>query len=212
MQINLADFAIATNVLGPGRRAIVWVQGCPRSCPSCITPHMQPFGVRRELIAPGDLASRVLSHMPLDGITFVGGEPFSHARELAALVDTLRSEVDVGVVTYTGHTLEQIQRVRSADWEALLAVTDLLIDGEYLEERACDLLWRGSENQTLHFLSNRYAPLAPYVRSARGRLLEIALNNRGELRIIGIPDKAFFETLACQLADQGVDLTFITPS
>lgn len=204
--INLADFAVASNVLGPGRRAIIWVQGCPRRCPGCITPHMQWFNIDREWVTPASLAQRVLSCLPLEGVTFVGGEPFSHALQLSELVKRIRQSVNLSVVTYTGHQYARIQALRKPEWEALLNVTDLLIDGEYIEEQACDLIWRGSANQQLHFLSARYRPLAPYVQHARGRLLEFGVNQQGQLRVIGIPEPNFFEQFAERLQERGVNL------
>lgn len=207
--INLADFAVATNVLGPGRRAIIWVQGCPRRCPGCITPHMQRFDIEREFITAADLAQRVLVQMPLEGVTFVGGEPFSHALQLSQLVNIIRQSVNLSVVTYSGHTLAQIEAAQKEEWQALLAVTDLLIDGEYIEEQACDLIWRGSANQQLHFLTARYQPLAPVVVNARGRLLEFSINQWGQLQVIGIPAPDFFDDLSERLHEEGVDLTMI---
>jgi len=210
--INLADFDVATNVLGPGRRALIWVQGCPRRCPHCITPHMQRFDIEREWISPAVLAERVLAQLPLEGITFVGGEPFSHARQLSALVQEIRKTVNLSVVTYTGHSLNRIRAVKRPDWQHLLALTDLLIDGEYLEQESCDLLWRGSANQQLHFLSPRYQRLAPYVQHARGRLLDIRYSAHGLLRVIGIPEPGFFDQLLAGLNEEGVVLTLPEPS
>lgn len=205
--INLADFAVATNVLGPGRRAIIWVQGCPRRCPKCITSQMQRFDINREWVTPAELARRVLACLPLEGMTFVGGEPFSHARQLSELVRLVRQTVDLSVVTYSGHKLARIQALRLPAWQALLEVTDLLIDGEYIEAQSCDLIWRGSFNQQLHFLTPRYQSLAPYVQNARGRLLEFGVNPQGQLRVIGIPEPGFFDQLGERLHSKGVNLT-----
>lgn len=205
-KINLADFAIAADVLGPGRRALVWVQGCPRRCYHCITPHMQDLKQVREIVTVDDLAQRILLQLPLEGITFLGGEPFAHAQALAALVRTLRSTTDLSVVTYTGYTLTQLHEANNPAWDALLAVSDILIDGEYIEAQACDLLWRGSANQQLHFLTPRYAALAPLVQNARGRLLEFSLDRQGRLRVIGIPEPDFFVRLQSNLAAHEVSL------
>jgi hypothetical protein len=34
---------------------------------------------------------------------------------------------------------------------------DILVDAPYIEEQRAPLLWRGSRNQTVHFLTSRYA-------------------------------------------------------
>jgi anaerobic ribonucleoside-triphosphate reductase activating protein len=205
-RVNLADFDVATNVLGPGRRAIVWVQGCPRRCEGCITPDMLRFDVDREWISADALAARVLDEMPLEGVTFVGGEPFSQAAGLARVASRLREAAGLSVVTYTGHTLEELLagRARSNGWAYLLDATDLLVDGEYVSALACDLLWRGSSNQRLHFLTSRYESLAAAIVAARGRLLHISVGPSGALRIVGIPDEAFVARLYASLEARGV--------
>jgi len=56
------------------------------------------------------------------------------------------------VITYTGYTFEDLWRRAQDDiWTArLLDLTDLLIDGPYMEElRDLELLFRGSSNQRL---------------------------------------------------------------
>jgi anaerobic ribonucleoside-triphosphate reductase activating protein len=43
-------------------------------------------------------------------------------------------------------------------WAALLAETDLLIDGPYVAELSCAAPLRASSNQQLHFLTGRIRP------------------------------------------------------
>jgi anaerobic ribonucleoside-triphosphate reductase activating protein len=103
-----------------------------------------------------EVARTVLAYGECEGLTFVGGEPFSQARALADLVECLKESRDLGVVTYSGFTLSQIRGANDQEWSRLLACTDLLIDGEFVQEQQSNRLWRGSSNQELHFLSNRY--------------------------------------------------------
>jgi anaerobic ribonucleoside-triphosphate reductase activating protein len=203
--INLADFTIATDVLGPGRRAILWVQGCPRRCKGCITEHMQPFDIDREWITAAHLAQRILAHAPLEGITLVGGEPFSHAHALATLVRELHATTALSVVTYTGHTRAWLEAHSCREWQALLAVTDLLIDGEYRADQACNLLWRGSSNQQLHFLTPRYAPLEPLVQHAPGERLEFQIRKDGQVRLVGVPTPDLLRQLVTHLRERHIE-------
>ena len=54
------------------------------------------------------------------------------------------------VWTYTGYTYEQILHKNDPDWNALLAETDVLVDGPFLEkEQSYELHFRGSRNQRL---------------------------------------------------------------
>src|SRR5450631_731853 len=64
-------------VNGPGRRAVIWLQGCSLHCPSCwnIATHSRDSGTRT---ISAELVSRVLearSRYGIDGITLSGGEP-----------------------------------------------------------------------------------------------------------------------------------------
>jgi len=81
------------------------------------------------------------------GVTFSGGEPFLQAGELAQIAFEAK-RVGWDVATYTGHTYEELTERGDADINALLELTDYLIDGPYIhEERDLDLKFRGSANQ-----------------------------------------------------------------
>jgi len=51
------------------------------------------------------LAERVLAEADLEGITFLGGEPFSQAAPLALLARQIR-QTGLSVMTFTGYTVE----------------------------------------------------------------------------------------------------------
>ena len=42
MKVQLHNLQDGVTVLGPGVRYGLWVQGCPRRCPGCMTPQSQP--------------------------------------------------------------------------------------------------------------------------------------------------------------------------
>src|SRR4051794_30311747 len=83
-------------VLGPGVRAVIWVQGCPFRCPGCVAPetHAQAGG---EVIEVGTLAAE-LAALPIDGVTFSGGEPMEQAGALNAAIDLARRRRDLSVM------------------------------------------------------------------------------------------------------------------
>jgi anaerobic ribonucleoside-triphosphate reductase activating protein len=58
-------------------------------------------------------------------------------------------------MVFSGYTLEQL-RTRP-DAAALLAVTDILVDGPYLRDQPdTERRWIGSRNQGVHFFTDRY--------------------------------------------------------
>jgi anaerobic ribonucleoside-triphosphate reductase activating protein len=95
------------------------------------------------------------------------------------------------VVTFTGLTVAKIREADSRDWDALLAVTDLLIDGPFVAALADQSRpWVGSSNQSFHFLTPRYRQL----QEALGRMpntLEVHISPSGVVRTNGMmPDSA----------------------
>lgn len=97
----------------------------------------------------------------VEGVTFLGGEPFEQAAGLAALASRLRAE-GLSVMTFTGFTYEHLIQAATEDRDicALLGATDLLVDGPYMADSP-DLIrpWVGSTNQGFRFLTDRYRHL-----------------------------------------------------
>lgn len=195
--LRLAEFSPRCTVLGPGVRAVVWVQGCPLRCPGCITPEYLPE-TGGELVSVSRLAERILDLDDLDGVTFSGGEPFAQADALADLVELLREGRDLSVMAYSGFRIEHL-RERGGPERRLLAGLDLLVDGTYQRERHADLRWRGSSNQRLHILTERHQHLLAEPDVSAG--LEVAVRQDGALDPIGVPPvpdfrDRFFDHLA----------------
>jgi anaerobic ribonucleoside-triphosphate reductase activating protein len=131
-----------------------------------------------------ELANKILAE-PVEGVTFLGGEPFTQAAALAELANKLR-QAGLSVMTFSGYTIETLRRAGRPDWNALLDATDLLIDGPFRQ----DLLdtsrpWVGSSNQRYHFLTDRYRHLADQLTSFPNRL-EIRLSPDGKVEVNGL--------------------------
>ncbi|MCC5899939.1 MAG: radical SAM protein [Phormidium sp. BM_Day4_Bin.17] len=142
-------------VLGPGQRAVIWVQGCPFACPGCIVP--ESWDARSgETVTLDELSQWILSQPDLEGITLSGGEPMLQAEALSQLIDHIRQQRDLGVMCYSGYRLETLQQQGSDAQQTLLQQIDLLVDGQYRQEEHDNLLWRGSRNQRLLLLTSRY--------------------------------------------------------
>src|SRR5262249_17282940 len=120
----------------------------------------------------------------IEGITLLGGEPLAHARGAAPLARAAR-ELGLSVMVFTGFLLEEARRMGDPAVVAFLDQTDILVDGPYLRELPeKQRRWIGSENQQIHFLSDRYRPDDPYWR--RPNTLEIRLAD-GEITVNGFP-------------------------
>ncbi|WBB77770.1 4Fe-4S single cluster domain-containing protein [Micromonospora sp. WMMD882] len=188
--LTIAETHPACEVLGPGNRFVVWVQGCPLNCRGCVSPQWIPAGGGRT-VPVADLAARIVDEA-VDGLTFSGGEPFAQAGALADLVDAVRARRDLSVLSYSGHTLAHLARHGTDPQRRLLSTLDILIDGPYLPRRQASLRWRGSSNQRIHLLSDRHRQLAGEPDVSAG--LQFELGRDGSLRWLGVPAVADFRT------------------
>ena len=185
--LRIAAVVADTCAEGPGRRWALWVQGCSIRCAGCCNPEM--FDDRRGQAAEiADLAARVAEARArgVEGVTFLGGEPFEQAAELATLAGHARA-LAMTVMVFSGYTLDQLRG--RGDAAALLAVTDLLVDGPYDRTRPepappVGRRWIGSANQQMHYLTSAYAAGDPRMRDAN--TIEIRLS-RDALQINGWP-------------------------
>jgi anaerobic ribonucleoside-triphosphate reductase activating protein len=133
--LNIMGYVDESEVNGPGRRAVVWVQGCRRECPSCFNPDSWSFETN-QLISVNALAQQILSNPHNQGVTFSGGEPFWQATALAALAQQVKA-VGLNVMSFTGFTLAQLQASSApAGTQALLNELDILVDGPFVESLA----------------------------------------------------------------------------
>ncbi len=192
--VNVAHLVERCHVLGPGERFVLWVQGCPLRCPGCHNPQFQPF-VDASWVSVDDLKAAVLAVKGIEGVTYVGGEPFAQAHALAELSRQLRA-MGLTVMVYTGFTLEQLRQGALPYAEKLLAQTDLLLDGPYRQELPTQRPWRGSENQRLIALTERYRDRVAQWNEPTGQQFEIHFDGGGAIEILGIPPRELVEAVA----------------
>lgn len=148
--LRLHGVAPESIVDGPGLRFAVFVQGCPHHCPGCHNPesHDPAGGYESTALT---LLAQFDENPLLAGITLSGGEPFAQPAPLVWLAREVKHR-GKSVVTYTGYTLDALQRMARQDAavQELLDLTDMLVDGPYVEAlRNLELPWRGSSNQRI---------------------------------------------------------------
>jgi anaerobic ribonucleoside-triphosphate reductase activating protein len=189
-QLNIAAMACCTQALGPGMRAVVWVQGCPLNCRGCLAPEWIPF-VPATLMTPRQILER-LDLAQISGLTFSGGEPMEQAAGLAALIRAARQSRDLDLICFTGYRYERLQNnPPNAGVPELLAEVDVLIDGPFVQSRNDSVGLRGSSNQRVIHLTSR---LKEYDFESSTRKLEITVTD-GELALIGIPTPGVLSAL-----------------
>ena len=143
---------------GPGVRVSLFVSGCTHHCKGCFNADTWDFCYGEEYTEQTQAQLlAMLSPSYITGLTLLGGEPFEPSNQ-AVLVELLRAckqqypEKDVWC--YTGYTYEtdllQDSRARCAYTDEMLSMIDVLVDGEFMEQKKNIMLaYRGSENQRL---------------------------------------------------------------
>lgn len=148
MKLKLAGIEKESIVDGPGIRFVVFTQGCPHKCKGCHNPQTWDYqGGENWYIE--DLLKEIKKVRGIKGVTFSGGEPFDQAEALVVLAKEIK-KLGLDIVTYTGYIFEEILALGeiNTSYRNLLNLTDILIDGPYMDEyRDLDLPFRGSSNQ-----------------------------------------------------------------
>ncbi|WP_342774073.1 4Fe-4S single cluster domain-containing protein [Paenibacillus oralis] len=195
--LRISRIVEKTKVEGPGLRYAVWVQGCPIRCAGCFNPHtweMDGGEIRDIDEIVSDIQAVRNTSPELEGVTFLGGEPFSQAYELSVLAKEVK-EMKLSVVTFSGYEYDTIRKSGHHGWQQLLKETDLLIDGPYIQSQH-DLSrpWTGSRNQQYRFLTDRYKELEARLPAIANKI-EIQLHADGTITANGMAQLADLELL-----------------
>lgn len=142
---------------GIGVRVVLFVSGCTHHCKGCFQPETWDFQYGQDYTA--ETENEIIEALRpdfIDGLTLLGGEPFEpqNQQELVRLLRRIRKELPTKTVwAFSGYTYEQLtgeSRARCAVTDEMLSMVDVLVDGEFVEEkRNISLQFRGSENQRL---------------------------------------------------------------
>ena len=136
---------------GPGVRFVVWLQGCTLGCPGCFNP--STHGVEEGTAMTIEDVAAQMRASGAEGLSLSGGEPLQQPAAAIALLDAARA-LGMSTLAFSGYTREEIDAL--PDGPEVLARLDVLIDGRYVAaERLANGL-RGSANQRIQLLTNRY--------------------------------------------------------
>lgn len=160
---------------GPGIRVSLFVSGCTHACKGCFNREAWDFGYGN--VYTQETQEEILQALApayIRGLSVLGGEPMEPANRetvLGLLREVRRRYPGKDIWCYTGYDYEKDLlgwaetertgsfrlggRAESAEREAatvteLLGLIDVLVDGEFVEERKdLRLAFRGSGNQRL---------------------------------------------------------------
>lgn len=150
-KLRIAGLTEESIVDGPGIRFVIYTQGCYHNCLNCHNPETHN-PTKGKLIDIEDLFIQIKENPLLKGVTFSGGEPFLQAETLYQLGLLIKS-IGLDIWVYTGFIFEDLMK-QGKDIINLLSITDVLVDGPFIEEeKDLSLKFKGSKNQRILKLS-----------------------------------------------------------
>jgi anaerobic ribonucleoside-triphosphate reductase activating protein len=195
-KLNLGYIHAPLTALGPGRRVGVWLCGCARNCPGCLSPEFADFKAGEALTATNltrivlDLAKK---HR-LSAVTISGGEPFARPRPLKTLVSGLRSGGIEDILVYTGYWAYDL----TEEFPWIEKYISALVDGPFERQNPSKEIFRGSDNQSLNIFEYRdYFITRSYLnwKKVEKRQAQIVVDPDLRLRILGIPGPGDYDHL-----------------
>ncbi|PVZ68916.1 4Fe-4S single cluster domain-containing protein [Pelagibaculum spongiae] len=185
---NIAHVESSSHIYGPGNRFVIWLQGCTLACKGCWNTAMWPHKENR-LIERSFLLKQIIKEKNIEGITFLGGEPLQQCENVRWLISKIKMH-NLSAMLYTGYEWSEIKA--NQNHLDVCNSTDILITGRFLQnERNTNLLWRGSDNQIVNFISNKYSSL----KLKEVNQVEITIEEDGALKIYGYPDQLLLDQI-----------------
>jgi anaerobic ribonucleoside-triphosphate reductase activating protein len=154
--LNIHGFLPFSYANGPGCRAVIWLQGCPLACPECFNPETHALNTGESVSATKLIEGIAEIASAIDGVTISGGEPLQQRPALFTFLQQLRKRLRLSAVGFTGYSWAEIKHFPEAS--RLYDLVDIVIAGRYDVKQKLTPGILSSANQTVHFLSARYAP------------------------------------------------------
>lgn len=139
----------------PGVSVSFFTQGCPHRCKGCHNPETWEFEGGKEFTPK--VLDEIYNALSANGIErnfcIMGGEPLCKENLLLTFVvlqEVKKRFPKVKVYIWSGYYYEQLLGMSDPKVKAILEMTDVLIDGPYIERlRDVTLQMRGSSNQNI---------------------------------------------------------------
>ena len=144
---------------GVGCRTALFVSGCTHHCKGCFNEMTWDFNYGEPYTK--EVENEIVESLKpsyIAGLTILGGEPMEivNQKEVRTLLKRIKEEVPrASIWIYSGYLWEELtdlsnKRCHGDDTNAILSMTDILVDGEFMEDkRNLMLRFRGSENQRI---------------------------------------------------------------
>ena len=158
MKLRILDIIEETMADGPGLRTSIYCAGCAHHCPGCHNPQSWDFAGGHD-VPVEELLEAILDD-EFSNVTFSGGDPFYQVEAFTELARKIKERSSKTIWCYTGFTYEEIKDDERLSM--MLPYIDVLVDGPFIQEkRDTELLFRGSSNQRIIYLTEHEEDIIP---------------------------------------------------
>lgn len=201
--MKIARILYPVHALGPGRRVAIWTYGCRHFCEDCANPELWKAEGLPEMKQESLEAyfEQLLSRGSIEGITITGGDPFLYPESLLEILEVAEKYTD-DILVYTGfykEELEQGKGMTHAEREngrRALEKIAVLIDGPYVKTENKGHVLRGSENQRIFYLNEKYREKYEiYIKENQGKYIVENFPAKGGVISVGIHKPDFREKI-----------------
>lgn len=156
--MNYAQIKKTDIANGIGVRVSLFVSGCTHHCQGCFNGETWDFSYGKEFTRQTEEALlQALQPSYITGLSLLGGEPFEPDNQRALLPFLRRVKECYPQKTiwcYSGYLFDrellEESRARCETTDEMLALCDVLVDGEFIQEQKdISLRFRGSKNQRI---------------------------------------------------------------
>ena len=145
----------------PGVSVSFFTQGCPHHCRGCHNPETWDFEKGKEFT--NDTLNDIITALTANGIerslAIMGGEPLCQENSFLTylVIKTVKEKLpNTKIYIWTGYYYEDLLAKHDLRITQILELTDVLIDGPYVEAlRDITLPMRGSSNQSVIDLTKK---------------------------------------------------------
>ena len=186
-----------SEVNGPGRRAVIWVQGCSLGCAGCwnVESHSSAGGQEVDVRVLVGWVRALWFANAVSGLTLSGGEPMEQAAALAAFLEAMHGSVpDLSIGLFSGYSETELLQGRfhadssfsgtecAALWQRVRGHLDFGVLGRYNQRQPSRQPLVTSRNQKLVLFSDRYTEddFSP-------QCVEITIGADGLTQVTGFP-------------------------
>ena len=196
----IARILFPVKVLGPGNRIGIWFDGCSHNCKGCSNPELHEFSEQYaiSLVNIEKLITDISNKNDIDGFTITGGDPFDQPEDLNKLLDFIRL-ISEDILIYTGYCYEDVEK----KYQDIVNKATVIIDGEYVQELNTGEVLRGSTNQNIIILNDKFRnKYLEYIDNSESSIQNFYIN--GAAISVGIHKPGFDNAIDQALTGKGL--------